>query len=108
MEKIDAQVDALAECIKESAIYRNYRTQVENIMKQPGLLDQINEFRRRNFELQSVEPNENMLDKVEAFHQEYESFSESPVVADFLQAELDLCRLMQNVQVRLTEEIDFV
>ncbi len=107
MEKIDAQVEALAQCIKDSQIYRNYRIQVEKIEKQPGLLDQINEFRRKNFELQSVEPSENMLDKIDAFNKEYESFRESPLVSDFLQAELDLCRLMQRIQVRLTEAIDF-
>lgn len=108
MEKIDAQVETLAQCIKDSQIYRNYRVQVEKIEKQPGLLDQINEFRRKNFELQSEQPSENMLDKVEALNREYESFQESPLVADFLQAELDLCRLMQEVQVRLTQAIDFV
>ena len=108
MEKIDAQVEALAQCIKDSQIYRNYRIQVEKIEKQPGLLDQINEFRRKNFELQSVEPSENMRDKIDAFNKEYESFRESPLVSDFLQAELDLCRLMQRIQVRLTEAIDFI
>ena len=108
MEKIDAQVEALAQCIKDSQIYRNYRIQVEKIEKQPGLLDQINEFRRKNFQLQSVEPSENMLDKIDAFNKEYESFRESPLVSDFLQAELDLCRLMQRIQVRLTEAIDFI
>ena len=108
MEKIDTQVEALAQCIKDSQIYRNYRIQVEKIEKQPGLLDQINEFRRKNFELQSVEPSENMLDKIDAFNKEYESFRESPLVSDFLQAELDLCRLMQRIQVRLTEAIDFI
>ena len=76
--------------------------------KQTGLLEQINEFRRKNFELQSVEPSENMLDKIDAFNKEYESFRESPLVSDFLQAELDLCRLMQRIQMQLTEAIDFI
>lgn len=108
MEKIDAQVDLLAQCIKDSQIYRNYRVQVEKLEKQPELLEQINEFRRRNFELQSQQPGENMLDKVEDFSREYESFRETPLVADFLQAELELCRLMQDVQIKLTQAIDFV
>ena len=108
MEKIDAQVDILAQCIKDSQIYRNYRVQVEKLEKQPELLEQINDFRRKNFELQSEQPSENMLDKVEAFSREYESFRESPLVSDFLQAELELCRLMQEVQIRLTQANDFV
>ena len=56
MEKIDAQVEILAQCIRDSQTYCNYRVQVEKIEKQTGLLEQINEFRRKNFELQSVEP----------------------------------------------------
>lgn len=108
MEKIDAQVKILAQCIRDSQTYRNYRVQVEKIEKQTGLLEQINEFRRKNFELQSVEPSENMLDKIDAFNKEYESFRESPLVSDFLQAELDLCRLMQRIQMQLTEAIDFI
>ena len=108
MDEIDRQVENLATCIKNTEIYRNYRVQVEKIEKQPGLLEQINEFRQKNFELQSGPDSVEMLDKVEDFARQYEQFRENPLVEDFLQAELAVCRMMQDVQVKLTEAIDFV
>lgn len=48
-----------------------------------------------------------MLDRVEAFEQEYEKFRENPLVDDFLRAELAFCRMMQEVYVLLADEVDF-
>ncbi len=108
MDEITGQVEKLASCIKNSEIYKNYRIQVEKIEKQPGLLEKINEFRQKNFELQSAPDSVEMLDKVEDFARQYEQFRENPLVEDFLQAELAVCRMMQDIQIRLTDAIDFV
>jgi len=108
MTEIDTQIGCLAKSIRETDIYRTYRDQIEKIDKVPGLMERINDFRQKNLALQSTTPSEDMLDKVEAFRKEYEHFREEPLVEDFLQAELEVCRMMQDIQVKLTEAIDFV
>ena len=44
---------------------------------------------------------------MDAFEKEYEKFRENPIVDDFLKAELAFCRLMQEINMIITEELDF-
>ncbi len=96
-----------ADTIMTSDTYKEYLYQREKIKKQPGLYDKVNEFRQRNFDLQNEADSDDILERTEAFEQEYEKFREDPFVDSFLQAELAFCRMMQEIYVLLAEEIDF-
>lgn len=96
-----------ADKIMTSDTYREYLYQREKIKKQPELYEKVNEFRQRNFDLQNEADSDNILERMEAFEQEYEKFREDPLVDDFLRAELAFCRMMQEVYVLLADEIDF-
>ena len=96
-----------AAVIRESDTYREYLDQREKIKKQPELYDKVNEFRQRNFDLQNESDSEDLFDRMEAFEQEYMKFRENPLVEDFLRAELAFCRMMQEVNIVITAEIDF-
>ena len=39
--------------------------------------------------------------------QEYSDVLDNMVVSDFLAAELDFCRMVQNVNIKITEGLDF-
>lgn len=96
-----------AETIQKSDTYQKYYYQREKIKRQPELYDKVNEFRQRNFDLQNEVDSEELFDRMEAFEKEYEKFRENPLVDDFLRAELAFCRMMQDIDVLLTTEIDF-
>lgn len=67
----------------------------------------MNEYRQKNFDIQNGMDGAELFDKMEAFEREYREFRENPVVDDFLRAELAFCRMMQEMYVLLTAEIDF-
>ena len=67
----------------------------------------MNEYRQKNFDLQNETASEELFDRIEAFEREYAKFRENPLVEDFLRAELSFCRMMQDINVLLTAEIDF-
>lgn len=93
--------------IRKSEIYREYDFQKEKLKKQPELFAMVAEYRQRNFVLQTETPGEELLDKLDAFEREYEEFRANPFVDDFLEAELAFCRMMQEVNVLITAELDF-
>lgn len=93
--------------VKESEIYKRYRYQLDKIKENPELYSQVNEFRRLNFELQNTTQVDELFDKMDAFEKEYEKFRENPIVDDFLRAELAFCRLIQEINTYITEELDF-
>ena len=72
-----------------------------------NMREKIDDYRMRNFELQNSVYTEDLLDKMEAFEREYEKFREDPLVEEFLDAELAFCRMMQEIDVKLAEAVDF-
>ena len=112
-ERVDNRVEVqealgqLAQAIRDSEIYREYRRQSERVDNAGNMREKIDEYRIRNFELQNSAYTEDLLDKMEAFEREYEKFREDPLVEEFLDAELAFCRMMQEIDVKLAEAVDF-
>ncbi len=100
-------VDNLVEEIKKSNTYMEYDFQRDKLKKQPELFNRVQEYRQRNFDLQNGSQGEDLFEKMDAFEKEYEEFLEIPLVDDFLNAELAFCRMMQEVNLRITTELDF-
>lgn len=106
MNKVESAVEQLIAEILTSDEYRAYDEQRNKVKKYPELKAQIDEFRERNFLIQTSD-DENSMEKLEAFEEEYSDFRENPLVSDFLAAELDFCRMMQRVNLRITEGVHF-
>lgn len=105
MDKINNSLQQLITDILESDIYKEYDAQRIRVNGMPELKEQINEFRRRNLELQTS-PNPT-FEQIDSFERQYAAFRENPVVEDFLAAELEFCRLIQDINLRLTDAMHF-
>lgn len=105
MNDLNQAVDTFIEAILASETYRTYQAELEKVKQDPELKKQIDEFRKRNFELQLSQDAD--YERLDHFEKEYESFREQPLVADFLAAELDLCRKMQEISMRVVEALNF-
>lgn len=104
IERVTSNFAAL---IMQTEVYQEYDFQKKKLKRQPELFQRVNEYRRQNFKLQNEVKGENLYEQMEQFEREYASFRENPLVDDFLKAELAFCRMMQDINVRLTEELDF-
>ena len=105
--EVQKALEQLAQAIKDSDIYREYRRQSEKVDNTGDMREKIDEYRVRNFELQNSVQTEDLLDKLDACEREYEKFREDPLVEEFLDAELAFCRMMQEIDVKLAEAMDF-
>ena len=102
---LENAVDALITAILKSEEYLAYRAELDRVLQVPGLKAQIDEYRKRNYELQSSADID--FDKLDRFEKENEDFRSDPLVWDFLAAELAFCKRMQGIETRVTEELDF-
>ena len=107
MDEWECAVDNLVEKIKCTEQYRAYVREKEKVHRFPELKEQIDSYRLRNFEIQNMTNDEELFFKMEEFEKEYEKFRENPIVADFLAAELSLCRLVQRIYTVITAALDF-
>ena len=105
MNNIDSATDEFIAAILETDVYQNFARELSKVKQQPGLKAQIDNFRRRNHEMQmSADMDFNKLDR---FEKEYEDFRSNPLVADFLEAEVDLCRMIQRINTRIVSGVNF-
>ena len=93
-ENVNQAVEQMVQAIRNTDAYLEYQKQLARVKEQPELKRQIDEFRTRNFELQTSK--DTNFDKLDQFTRENEAFRENPLVSDFLAAELAFCRMMQE------------
>ena len=105
MLEVQEQLDQFVLEIKNTQVYQEYQKQKNKIKEYPELKQQIDEFRQKNFELQSRTFPENLYDEVDKFQKEYEQFRDIPMVYDFLSAELAFCRMIQEVTTDIIESV---
>ena len=105
MKKLEEAVAAYIDAIKSSEEYLDYTSKKNRVKQFPELKARIDEYRRRNYEMQNSE--NTVYENIEAFEKEYEALWEEPLAADFLTAELAFCRMMQEVNLKITESLDF-
>jgi cell fate (sporulation/competence/biofilm development) regulator YlbF (YheA/YmcA/DUF963 family) len=105
MNDIDSSIEQLVAAILESDVYKEYDEIRNQVNQFPELKKKINEFRRRNYDLQQNGNSD--FDKIDAFEREYSQFRENPLVSDYLAAELSFCRMMQDINLKITNELNF-
>lgn len=104
-ENVNQAVEQMVQAIRNTDAYMEYRRQLGRIKEQPELKKQIDDFRTRNFELQTSK--DTNFDKIDQFTRENEAFRENPLGSDFLAAELAFCRMMQEIGLYVTDQMKF-
>ena len=104
-EELGQAVESMIDAIKRSEAYVKYQEALAAAKQQPELKQEIDEFRRKNYIMQSS--GDMAFEHIEQFEREYSDFRENPVVADFLAAELALCRMIQQINLYVTDMLNF-
>ena len=91
--------------LQESAAFKDYKYQQKRIKKIPGMIQRINEYRAKRFEFQKY-TGEDLFEKIDEFQRDFQQFKEEPLVREYLQAELEICRLVQEINSAIDELVD--
>ncbi|MDE6905858.1 MAG: YlbF family regulator [Lachnospiraceae bacterium] len=104
-DPVKAAIESLVSAIRQSETYHAYLEAKEEIMQMPVLKAQMDEFRKKNYELQNLTVN--VLEETEKLQQEFASMLDNTLVRRYLNAENAFCRMIQQVNWQLIEELDF-
>lgn len=104
MADISREMARFINDIRQTDTYQEYEKQKKRMKEYPDLKEKIDAFRLANYELQKNTPQDQLFEKTDAFQKEYEDFREIPMVHDFLAAELDYCRMIQEINDVLYDE----
>ena len=107
MTEVENELFVLIEAVKHSETYKNYDRARVTLKSDPELMERVNEYRMQNFELQNSVDDGTLHDRIDAFARENMDLSEEPRVRAFLNSELALCRMLQEITDRVVEGINF-
>lgn len=106
MEAVNKNIDALLWRIKDTDVYKEYKKQEKILSGNPELLKRVDQFRANNFLLQNEAGSDNLFHVAEQLYRESAELRSNSEVNAFLDAELALCKMMQNICRKLVEGID--
>ena len=106
MEQINRCTDELIDAILESEEYREFCMIRDRVAREPGLRDQINEFRLNVYTVQNSREPLDLYEEQQRLCRTYEEFRRNPLVNHFLQAELRVCRMIQHITAEMAERVD--
>ncbi len=107
MDTIKEKVEELVDTILESTEYQSFQEAERQVRNVPGLADKIKAFSWENYEIQNQET-EDLDGEMEAFVERYQEFRKDAIVDQYLERELRMCRMLQEIHARLTDIMDFV
>ena len=105
MDAVNRNIHLLLNSIQKSDVYRTYKKQEAILEKNPELVSRVEHFRSDNFRLQNEERG-NLLQDAEQLARESAELRRNPEVNAYLDAELALCRMMQQICKTLTDGIE--
>lgn len=106
MEDITKYIKLLVQAIKESSEYRLYKQAEAVLDEDPQLKCRVEDFDRANFRLHTQNDPQQLFRGINALDKEFQELRKIPQVNAYIQAELDLCKLLQYVSLEINGEID--
>ena len=101
MSRVEELTKELTEAITDSCEYKRFKEFESEVMKRPDLKRALDDFRRENFRMQYSEDTGDVLSAT----QELEG--QQPEVEGYLAAEMELCRMVQEICMSIVEAVDF-
>lgn len=95
------KAEELADAVKNSNEFMNYQTQISKLKECPDKYDYINRIRKKNFEILNGQSGDTA-----GLNDSDMTMNNDPVIKDFMSAELELGRLIQDINEIITESID--
>lgn len=108
-ESIEQKAKEMVLALKSTEEYINYLNYKSLMESRPELMDKVNGFRKKAFEIQ-INQNYGQYESYERLSRikaDYEEELKDPIVNAFLDADYQLCRSVQKMFKVIAEELNF-
>lgn len=102
MSFVETCTEMLVSAIKNGSVYKEYCAALKAVQQIPGLKDQVDEIRRLNYRVQNISEEAKLYEEMD---KKMESLSQILEVNRFLDAELALCRQLQDIGTAIHQGI---
>lgn len=102
---VKIKAEEFKQTILNSEEYRNFDMYRRLLLETPELKEQVNEFRMANVNMQLRNKGENR-DAMQELANKYNPLLTNSVVREFLNAELILCKMIQQINAILVSDLE--
>lgn len=107
IDPIQKSIRDLSEAMKNDEIYQRYLKEERALNQHPELKRAVDIYRQENFQIQNSEVGEEELFELsEQLVKKYAELRKNPLVNAYLEAELEVCRLM-NIHLQISMAVPF-
>lgn len=106
-DKVQAAIDELIRCIKDTEEYKEFEQQKQNAKLNPAIEELIRKSQDIRYKLQMIPLQERDGDYADKLEQEYEDLCENTAVYNFTHAELSVCELFREILSDIIDAVDF-
>ena len=108
IDPIQKSIKDLSEAMKNNEIYQRYLEKERALNQHPELKRAVDIYRQENFQIQNSEVGEEELFELsEQLVKKYAELRKNPLVNAYLEAELEVCRLMKNIHLQISMAVPF-
>lgn len=103
------EAKVLNQLIRNNQEYLRYQDAMKKVMEDTELYGKMNEFRKKNYELQNMDDGKNHYEELYALAIEYEKVLRHPMVNEFLMAEQIFSKRLSEVYEYIADglELDY-
>lgn len=105
-EQTSALIDGFADDLKRTPEYTDYKMKRELLRWYPERWKMANNYRRERFFLQESVGGDELFERMDEFERNNSHIHRDRLIEDYLNAELAVCRLLQDMHVRVFAAID--
>lgn len=107
MPEIRESLDALIRALENCEDFKRYKKSNQLIQEYPDKKKRMLEFRKKNYLIQNAKEDIDLFTESERLQRDYADLYKDPVTAEFLAAEVAVCRILQQVNREMIECLDF-
>lgn len=106
MNAISEKTADLIAAIRESQEYKRYQEARKKLHEDPDLERTIHAFRKRSYQIQNS-GNVDLFNEIDRLDWENSQMIRNPVAEEYIAAEVAYCRVVQEINWRLIQGMDF-
>lgn len=106
MDDINKYMELLIQAIKESSEYRLYKQAEASLNEMPQLKIRVDDLNRANHRVHTEKDPQKLFQEIHELNEESKELRRIPQVNTYIQAELDLCKLLQYITLEINGGID--
>lgn len=105
MSFVETCTEMLVSAIRNGSTYKEYCAALDAVLKIQGLKEQVDEIRRLNYRVQNASEETKLYEEMDDLDEKMDALSRIPEVNRFLDAELALCRQLQDIGTAIHQGI---